>query len=230
MALAQQIAERDPFALKFAKASVNEMQNAQGWRAAMEGAFKNYMLTIPHRIEMGTYGPGAREEPEGSLRGPQQEGRAKHDLTCPSILVLHLLGDAEQSVQTLAIAAAHQKDESKALSLYYRGAILNRLGRYEEARASLDEALAERDNLILARQEKGESLWQLGRREEAVSVWSDAVQRNSRLALVTTSLPARHVSQATPNKRVSTKSKRTNSLLTIRFTIGCSRRAFRIWG
>ena len=62
MALAQKIAEQDPFALKLAKASVNEMQDAQGWRQAMEGAFKNYMLTIPHRIEMGTYGPKAREK------------------------------------------------------------------------------------------------------------------------------------------------------------------------
>jgi enoyl-CoA hydratase len=62
MALAQKIAERDPFALRLAKASVNEMQDGQGWRQAMEGAFKNYMLTIPHRIEMGTYGPKAREK------------------------------------------------------------------------------------------------------------------------------------------------------------------------
>lgn len=62
MALAQKIAERDPYALKLAKASVNETQDAQGWRQAMEGAFKNYMLTIPHRIEMGTYGPKAREK------------------------------------------------------------------------------------------------------------------------------------------------------------------------
>ena len=61
MALAQKIAERDPFALKLAKASVNETQDAQGWREAMEGSFKNYMLTIPHRIEMGTYGAAARE-------------------------------------------------------------------------------------------------------------------------------------------------------------------------
>ena len=60
MALAQNIAERDPFALKLAKASVNEMQDAQGWRQSMEGAFKNYMMTIPHRMEMGTYGPAAR--------------------------------------------------------------------------------------------------------------------------------------------------------------------------
>jgi tetratricopeptide (TPR) repeat protein/ferredoxin len=99
-----------------------------------------------------------------------------------------LLGDAEQSVQTLAKAAAYQKDESKALSLYYRGAILNRLGRYYEARTSLDEALAERDDLILARQEKGESLWQLGSREEAVSVWTDAVQRNAHLVLANNEL------------------------------------------
>jgi len=62
MALAQRIAERDPYALKLAKASVNETQDAQGWRQAMENAFKNYMLTIPHRIEMGTYGAAAREK------------------------------------------------------------------------------------------------------------------------------------------------------------------------
>ncbi len=100
----------------------------------------------------------------------------------------YLLGNAEQSVQLLSKAGAHQKGESKALSLYYRGAILNRLGRHEEARASLDEALAERDDLILARQEKGESLWQLGRRDEAVAVWTDAVQRNARLALANNEL------------------------------------------
>jgi len=100
----------------------------------------------------------------------------------------YLLGDAKQSVQTLGDAAAHQSGEAKALSLYYRGAILNRLGRYEEASASLDEALAERDDLILARQEKGESLWQLGRREEAISVWTDAVERRARLVLVNNEL------------------------------------------
>jgi tetratricopeptide (TPR) repeat protein len=62
------------------------------------------------------------------------------------------------------------------------------LGRYYEARTSLDEALAERDDLILARQEKGESLWQLGSREEAVSVWTDAVQRNAHLVLANNEL------------------------------------------
>ena len=73
------------------------------------------------------------------------------------------------------------------MSLYYRGAILNRLG-VTKKRVRVGRALAERDDLILARQEKGESLWQLGRREEAVSVWTDAVQRNARLALVNNEL------------------------------------------
>jgi tetratricopeptide (TPR) repeat protein len=54
--------------------------------------------------------------------------------------------------------------------------------------APLDEALAQRADLILARQEKGESLWQLGRKEEAISVWSDAVQRNARLVLANNQL------------------------------------------
>src|SRR5438874_1368606 len=100
----------------------------------------------------------------------------------------YLLGGAAQAVQLLSEAAEHQTGESKALSLYYRGAILNRLGRHQEADASLDKALAERDDLILARQEKGESLWQLGRREEAVAAWAGAVQRNSQLVLANNEL------------------------------------------
>ena len=100
----------------------------------------------------------------------------------------YLSGDAEQSVELLGQAADHQKGQARALSLYYRGTILNRLGRYEQARTSLDEALVERGDLILARQEKGESLWQLGRKEEAISVWADAVQRNANLALTNNQL------------------------------------------
>ena len=46
----------------------------------------------------------------------------------------------------------------------------------------------QREDLILARQEKGESLWQLGRKEEAITVWTDAVRRNGRLALVSNQL------------------------------------------
>ena len=112
----------------------------------------------------------------------------------------YLLGDAAQSVRTLDTAAARQKDQSKALSLYYRGAILNRLGRYDEALTALDEALAERDDLILARQEKGESLWLLGRRDEAVSVWTDAVQRNPRLAMVNNELAGAVLASGKPEE------------------------------
>ncbi len=101
---------------------------------------------------------------------------------------VYLSGDAEQSVQLLGQAATHQQGQAKALSLYYRGTILNRLGRYEQARTNLDEALTERPDLILAREEKGESLWQLGRKEEAISVWSDAVQQNGRLVLANNQL------------------------------------------
>jgi len=100
----------------------------------------------------------------------------------------YLSGDAEQSVRLLAEAAPHQQGQAKALSLYYRGAILNRLGRYDQARTNLDQALAERADLILAREEKGESLWQSGRKEEAISVWSEAVQRNERLVLANNQL------------------------------------------
>ncbi|TXL70567.1 enoyl-CoA hydratase [Vineibacter terrae] len=59
--LAQRIAVNDAYALRMAKRSVNETLDAQGQRAALENAFKNYMLTIPTRIEHGTYGNAARE-------------------------------------------------------------------------------------------------------------------------------------------------------------------------
>ncbi|HKB67841.1 MAG TPA: 4Fe-4S binding protein [Pyrinomonadaceae bacterium] len=101
---------------------------------------------------------------------------------------VYLSGDAAQSVDLLAEAAPHQRGQAKALSLYYRGTMLNRLGRYEQAQTSLDEALAERPDLILAREEKGESLWQMGRKEEAISVWSEAAQRNAGLVLANNQL------------------------------------------
>jgi polyferredoxin/tetratricopeptide (TPR) repeat protein len=101
---------------------------------------------------------------------------------------VYLSGDAAQSVDLLGEAAPRQQGQARALSLYYRGTILNRLGRYEQARTSLDEALAERPDLILAREEKGESLWQMGRKEEAISVWTEAAQRNASLVLANNQL------------------------------------------
>jgi polyferredoxin/tetratricopeptide (TPR) repeat protein len=100
----------------------------------------------------------------------------------------YLSGNTEQSIKLLSLAAKHQDGQGKALSLYYRGAILNRLGRYDEALISLDEAFAERSDLVAAREEKGESLWQLGRKQEAVQAWSDAVARNPGLPLANSML------------------------------------------
>jgi len=97
----------------------------------------------------------------------------------------YLSGNNEQAVNLLGIAADRQEGQGKALSQYYRGAILNRLGRYEQALETLDAALAERSDLVTAREEKGESLWQLGRRAEAVAVWRDAVSGKAGLPLAT---------------------------------------------
>lgn len=95
----------------------------------------------------------------------------------------YLSGNTEQAINLLGKAAEHQHGQAKALSLYYRGAIQNRSGRYEQALANLEQALAERPDLIVAREETGESLWQLGRKQEAISTWNDAVKRNAGLPI-----------------------------------------------
>ena len=95
----------------------------------------------------------------------------------------YLSGNTERAVQLLDTASDRSQGQSKALSLYYRGAILNRLGRYNDALANLDQALAESPDLILAHEEKGESLWQLGRLQEAVQEWSDTVHEKQGLVL-----------------------------------------------
>lgn len=107
----------------------------------------------------------------------------------------YLGGDAERSVQTLARAANHQSGQARALSLYYRGTILNRLGRYDEALKSLDEAVAERPDLITAREEKGEALWQLGRKSEAIAAWNDAVRGSSGVPVANSFLAGATASQ-----------------------------------
>lgn len=95
----------------------------------------------------------------------------------------HLSGNNEQSVKMFGIAEKRQDDRARALSLYYRGAILNRSGRYEEALDDLDGALKERPDLNSAREERGAALWQLGRRNEAVVAWLDAVKANPAMPL-----------------------------------------------
>jgi polyferredoxin/Flp pilus assembly protein TadD len=115
----------------------------------------------------------------------------------------YLSGNSEDAVTLLGTAAVHQRGRARALSLYYRGAILNRLGRHQEALASLDQALAERSDLVLAREERGESLWQLGRRQEAVSAWRDAVSSNAGLVLANNLLAGAAASLGTPEAAIA---------------------------
>jgi polyferredoxin/tetratricopeptide (TPR) repeat protein len=115
----------------------------------------------------------------------------------------YLSGDAKQSVGLLEQAAKHQEGQARALSLYYLGTILNRLGDYDAARKNLGQALAERDDLILAREEIGESLWQLGQKEEAISVWNDAVQRNGSLVLANNQLAGAKASLGRPSEAIA---------------------------
>ena len=107
----------------------------------------------------------------------------------------YLAGNTEESVQLLDSSAKVQQDQGKALSFYYRGAILNRAGRYDEALSSLDKALAARPDLVLAREEIGESLWQLGRKDEAVAAWNDASRNNPGLVVANSMLAGAAISE-----------------------------------
>ncbi|MEQ1604674.1 MAG: tetratricopeptide repeat protein [Pyrinomonadaceae bacterium] len=105
----------------------------------------------------------------------------------------YLGGNIDGSLDLLGKAARLQDGQAKAISLYYQGAILNRLGRYEEALRTLDQAMTA-SNVLLAREEKGESLWMLGRKPEAVAVWTDAIRGNPGLPVVNNFLAAANAS------------------------------------
>jgi len=83
----------------------------------------------------------------------------------------------------LASLAERQDGHDRALSLYYRGAMLNRAGHFAEALISLDQALVAAADLVLAREERGESLWQLGRKDDAIAAWAGAVKANPGLVV-----------------------------------------------
>jgi len=93
----------------------------------------------------------------------------------------YLSGNTAGSLELLAKASDLQHGKARALSLFYRGAILDRQGRHEEALASLDGALEAAPDLVLAREEKGVALWQLGQKREAVAAWIEAVSESPRL-------------------------------------------------
>jgi tetratricopeptide (TPR) repeat protein/NAD-dependent dihydropyrimidine dehydrogenase PreA subunit len=163
---------------------------------AGDGAFQQ--LTIPDELALAQANPMSwlsttdRETVEkgrSHYQGVSNFGLFTNgDMLAKLAWFEYLSGNAETSEKLLEQAAANQKGQARALSLYYRGAILNRLGRYDQALTNLDQALAERADLILAREEMGESLWQQGRKEEAISMWTDAVERNARLVIANNQL------------------------------------------
>jgi len=102
-------------------------------------------------------------------------GLFTNDSALPKLAwIEYLSGNNDRAIELLGTAAKQQTGQARALSLYYRGAILNRLKMCYEALADLDAAIAERPDLTAAREEKGEALWQLGRNDEAVKVWQEA--------------------------------------------------------
>ena len=95
----------------------------------------------------------------------------------------YLSGNNDRAVQLFADAAALQEGRARALSLYYRGVILNRQRSFEEAINSLDQAISERNDLTAAREEKGESFWLTDRKDEAVRLWTEAVAADPNSAI-----------------------------------------------
>ena len=53
MQLTKQIALQDPFALRIAKFSMNQMQDEMGFRTSMTSAFQNDALTRVYRLTQG---------------------------------------------------------------------------------------------------------------------------------------------------------------------------------
>lgn len=166
-----------------------------GWIRYNEraGASAFHNLQIPDELALAHIDPGQWLSPSDRsnidqgkehLNAATDHGLFTNSDALPKLAWFeYLSGNTEQAVSRLGTAADHQERQAKALSVYYRGAILNRLGRYDEALTSLDGALTERPDLVVAREEQGESLWQLGRRQDAVSAWSDALKSNPRLPL-----------------------------------------------
>lgn len=102
----------------------------------------------------------------------------------------YLNGDTDRALDLLADAASHETGTQRALNLYYRGAILNRLGRADEASVDLKAALTERPDLAAASEELGEAEWRKGERDDAIRIWRDVANKNAGRPLASTFLAA----------------------------------------
>lgn len=95
----------------------------------------------------------------------------------------YLNGDTDRALEMLSRSAAVQSGSGRAISLYYSGAIRNRTGKFDLALTDLNAALTERPDLVVVREEQGEALWNLGRREEADAAWKEALRESPQLVL-----------------------------------------------
>ncbi|MEZ5308831.1 MAG: tetratricopeptide repeat protein [Pyrinomonadaceae bacterium] len=150
-------------------------------------------LTIPNELALAESDPSKWISPDDGRR--MKSGREAlataarlglftnyHSL--PKLAwIEYLSGNPEVAVKMLERASGYQTGNERALSLYYRGAILNRLNKPEEALKSLEAALQTSPDLMLAKEEKGEALWRLGRKKEAESAWNEALKDNPRLPI-----------------------------------------------
>jgi len=166
-----------------------------GWirynESAGSRAFEN--ITIPDELALAESDPKqwlSATDKANIENGIKYLGRAQsiglftNTHTLPKLAWLeYLSGNTDKGIDLLAASAEHQSGQAKALSLYYKGAILNRLGRSDEAVKSLDQALTERPDLVSAIEEKGEAFWRLGRKPEAVAAWNEAIKNNPALPL-----------------------------------------------
>ncbi|MGD9587390.1 MAG: tetratricopeptide repeat protein [Pyrinomonadaceae bacterium] len=157
-------------------------------------------IQLPDELALAESDPGqwlsaADRETIGSgrdhLRTASSYGLFRNVDAMPKLAWMeYLSGNRDEAIALLETSAAKQSGQAKALSLYYRGAILNRTGRPEQAMSDLDTALELRPDLVTAREEKGESLWRLGRPEAAFDEWKRAVEANPALPLANNFLAA----------------------------------------
>ena len=136
----------------------------------------------------------------------------------------YLSGNAEQSVELLGQAADHQKDGGQAKA---PESLLSRrnsepFGPLRPGAGEPRRSAGGAEDLILARQEKGESLWMLGRKEEAIAAWTDAVQRNANLALANNQLAGAKRSLGRFEEAAAHEQQADQFTPDIRFIIGCS--------
>ncbi|QYO66776.1 tetratricopeptide repeat protein [Leptolyngbya sp. 7M] len=154
-------------------------------------AFEN--ITIPDELALATSDPsrwltqadrGNVQIGKDHLHRAMRSGLFTNVDAMPKLAWLeYLAGNKETAAELLDKAAALSTGRQRTLSLYYRGAILSRSGRAEEALVSLKSALETSSDLAAGYEELGEALWRLGRVEEAEAAWQAAVKKGSGLPL-----------------------------------------------